>query len=199
MKRVVDSFSSVINILSELLFTAAFVTLTGGIAAAQDSPGNITLFADPAANSCSITDQAEGPFTVYVIHVNMSGFAWSDFRVTESSGFLATYVSETVETLNHVGDFRSGINVAYGSCVDGPLLLGTITYEGHGTSQPCSYLDVVPWRFPWVDTQDCNFQSFAAPPLGKLCVNPQPGLCEPWCSVATEQTTWGGVKALYRN
>ena len=166
-------------------------------AIAQDSPGNISVFADNNASSCALLDQNEEQFTVYVFHTNVSGMAFSDFRVTASGGFSATYLNETYAQPGHVGDFRNGISLAYGLCMNGPLLLGSISYQGHGTSASCSYLDVVAWRYPWPATEDCSFEDHPAPPLGKLYVNPSPQ-CQPFCTVATQPTTWGSVKALYR-
>ncbi|HEX6791743.1 MAG TPA: hypothetical protein VF247_10575 [Candidatus Krumholzibacteria bacterium] len=168
--------------------------------AAQYAPGNITAFADPTGTSCSITDQTPGPFNVYVFHTNFGGMYGVNFRVSESGGFHATYLSETLEAPGHYGDFRNGIDLVYGACRNGPVLLGTISYEGHGTSESCSYLDIVGWHYPWPETGDCIFMDYPAPPLGKLYVNPQPGLCQPWCGVvATAPATWGKVKALYRD
>jgi len=166
-----------------------------------DSPGNITVFADPAGSSCAIVDQVPGLFTLYVLHTNMDGMVSSDFRVIESSGFHATYVNETVPPI-HVGSLQAGISVGYGACVVGPLLLGTITYAGDGTSVPCSTIDVVgnpnsvESSYAW--TQSCLFDILAAPQMGSLYVNPQAGQCGPWCALATQPTTWGRVKALYR-
>ena len=168
------------------------------VRAQQPVPGNITVFADAAALSCSITDQAPGPITLFVFHTNFSEMVTADFRVSESDGFHATYLGETIEP-GHIGDFRGGILFVYGVCRDGPLLLGTISYQGHGTSESCSYVDVVGWNFPWPATSNCNFQDFATSPLGKMYVNPQPGACQTWCGVVpTTQATWGKIKALYR-
>jgi hypothetical protein len=182
--------------LSILIFLLAFVGIDATRAAAQ-APGNITVFGDQAASTCSVTDTAPQVLTLYVFHTNFSGMAISDFRLTASSGFLATYLSETYSQPGHFGDFRNGISFGYGVCANGPLLLGSISYQGHGTSEVCSYLDVVAWRFPWPATEDCIFEDYPAPPLGKLYVNPSPQ-CQPYCAVATEPTTWGSVKALYR-
>jgi hypothetical protein len=173
--------------------------LLGARPVSAQSPGNITVFADQTASSCSIADVAPGTLTVYVIHTNFSEKNSSDFRVSASSGFHAGYVGESYNPqLGHVGDFQNGISFGYGVCMAGPLLLGTISYQGFGTSESCSYLDVVAWRFPWPDTQDCIFEDYPAPPLGKLVVNPTPQ-CQPYCLVATEPMTWGSVKALYRD
>jgi len=181
-----------------LVLVQAIVSLTDmRIVAAQS--GNITAFADEAASSCSITDQTIEPFTIYVFHTNFSQMLDVYFRVYESPGFHAIYIGESVNGLVSVGDFRNGIGLLYGVCRDGPMLLGTISYQGNGTSEPCSYVDIVGWRASLPLTGDCNFAEYPAPSLGNLYVNPQPGACEPWCDVVTtEPTTWGKVKALYR-
>jgi hypothetical protein len=166
-------------------------------ARAQPSPGNLTVFADQSASSCSVNDTAPGVVTVYVLHTNFSEMLSSDFRVAVSSGFHGTYLNETHAQLGHVGDFRNGISFGYGGCASGPLLLGTMSYQLAGTSEPCSYFDIVAFRLPWPWTEDCSFNDWPAPPLGKLYVNPSPQ-CPPYCVVATEPTTWGSVKALYR-
>lgn len=161
-------------------------------------PGNITIFADPAASTCFVEDAGPGTITLFVLHTNFSEMLSSSFRVVESAGFHAIYVSETVSTSVHGGDFRSGIFLGYGECQNGSLLLGKLTYATLGTSEACAYLDVVAGEiYPWPEAQSCLFEAYPAPPLGKLYVNPD-GQCQVWCSVPTQASTWGKVKAMYR-
>src|SRR5687767_7074938 len=190
--------STRLRIAALLALTAASVSGASEVAA-QSLSGNITVFADPAASSCVLLDETSNQFTVYIIHTDSHEKVYLDFRVVESAGFLATYISESILPLGHFGDFRSGISLSYGFCQAGSIVLGTMVYQGHSTSAPCSYLDIVAHRFWWPATEDCNFIDYESPPLGKLYVNPQPGGCEPWCLVATRQSTWGSVKSLYRN
>ncbi len=101
--------------------------------------GNITVFADAGGTACSLFDSSS-PFTVYVVHSNISEpVNGSRFRIVESASFGATFVSETVLFSPFVGSLRSGIDVLYGGCVTGSVVVGSISYQGHGTSQPCSY------------------------------------------------------------
>jgi hypothetical protein len=182
-----------------LALAAACVSGASEVAAQYPPSGNITVFADAAGSSCVLLDETSSQFTVYIIHTDSDEKLSSDFRVLESAGFLATYISESILPLGHFGDFRSGISLGYGLCQAGSIMLGSIVYQGQGASAPCSYLDIVAHRFPWPATQACVFSDHESPPLGKLYVNPQPGGCEPWCLVATRQSTWGSVKSLYRN
>jgi hypothetical protein len=178
-----------------LLFS---VCLTRADLSFAQPPGNITVFADPAASSCFASDNAAGSLILYIFHTNFSGMLTSNFRIAESSGFHAIYASETIAVPAHVGDFRSGVLLGYGECQGGSLLLGTLTYTTLGTSVPCSYLDVVAAPpYPWPATESCSFEDYPALPLGKLYVNPG-AACQMWCTVATEQSTWGKIKAMYR-
>jgi len=168
--------------------------------------GNITVYADPEASECAVTDDAVGPITVYVFHTNIAVPIYSSkFRVVESAGFSATFVSQNVLFAGYVGSFRDGIDMPYGGCFTGSLLLGTIVYEGHGTSAGCSYIDVAanpnpPGIFPFPAAASCHFDWYEAWPIGKLYVNPVEGECEAKCGsvVAVQGSTWGHVKALYR-
>ena len=139
------------------------------------------------------------------VRTNMTNINSSKFKVVENGGFQATYLSENVLVSSHFGSFRLGIDIAYGSCNTGSLLLGSISYDGHGTSQACSYIDVVanpnpPGFFPFPAEQTCAFEWYEAQPIGKLYVNPVEGLCNATCGgpVAIEPSTWGRVKMLYR-
>lgn len=161
--------------------------------------GNITVYADDIANSCAVSDTSPGSLTLYVIHNNFSGMLSSDFRIVESSQFQASYLGETINTPVHTGTFRAGVFLGYGECREGSLLLGTISYQKHGTSAACSYVTVVAgFIYPWPETQSCFFQELSAPPLGPLYVNVD-SACPAWCVVAVEATTWGKVKAMYRD
>lgn len=74
----------------------------------------------------------------------------------------------------------------------------TVTYQLAGTSAPCSYLEIIAHpdsTTPLVSRCDLNL---VEPRVHTLWVNyDHLNGCPP--PVATEQTTWGRVKALYRD
>jgi len=168
---------------------------------AQTVPSTITLFSDPNGYSCTLIDNQEIPLNVYVINESR-GLVDSRFRIASSEGFNADYLSEVVHMPFHIGDLRAGIDIGYGYCATGTLLLATITYMGHGSSSPCAYLEVLPHPvsyFGTIEVMDCAFDTLRGSTLGPLLVNPSSGQCAPWCSpVGVQSTTWGAVKALYR-
>ncbi len=80
------------------------------------------------------------------------------------------------------------------------LYTGYVTVYADASGASCSLLDDVPRTFVQfgILVHDCNFDVYLARTRGPLYVNPDGG-CPPWCVVPTRQTTWGGVKALYRD
>jgi hypothetical protein len=168
---------------------------------AQSSPATITAFADPLGASCTLLDDGEKMFEVYIIQSPAGGLVGSRFRIAGSPGIGAEYVSATVHLPFFMGDVQTGIDIAYGYCASGSLLLVTVTYLGHGTSQTCSYFEVLPHAQSYtggIDVMDCQFDTWRASTLGPLLVNTVEGQCVPWCTVATRPTTWGALKALFR-
>jgi hypothetical protein len=172
------------------------------LASAHAQSGNITVGADASGSSCSIADVTPATFTVFVLHTNFNGATADFLSVTESAGFTATFVAENIPYY-HAGTFRDGVTVVYGECViSGPLLIGTITYQGYGTSAACTKLDTAAnpqIGFPTSDpvSENCSFSDYQAPSLGPLYINAS-SECPPPCVVRTQPTTWGSVKALYR-
>jgi hypothetical protein len=182
----------------------AFLASSPSNPLAQFSPGTITAFADATGSSCTLLDDSEKLFDIYIVIAVAPkfGLAGSRFRIVTSAGFSATYVGEVVN-YPHSGDVQGGVTIAHGTCLPGTFLLATVTYLGHGTSAPCSSIDVIghpdSYYAPSIDVMDCHFAWLAASTLGSLLVNPVESQCAPWCStVATERRTWGGIKALYR-
>lgn len=171
------------------------------IADAQPAGGNISVFADAAGSSCSLVDVVNAPINVYIVHTNLppSGLTGSRFKMVESPGFQATYVAETIALPNYFGSLMTGIAFVY-TCTTQTMLLATVTFNGHGTSTTCSYLDIAgdPAFSDVPIAQNCAFDLYPAPSVGKLLVNPDPILCQPPCAVPTRPSTWGQVKGLYR-
>jgi hypothetical protein len=189
-----------------VIFTVvALVLLQPTLSIAQDeNTGSVTLFADESGATCTLQDSTPGPLTAYVIHSIPEG--WGNvscrFSVVVSPGFSGSYVAEMIHAPWWEGTLRDGIEVAYNQCAIGSYLVATITFQGMGTSEPCSYLEIVPHPENWlgaIEVMSCSFETRPAPTLGRLWVNPDGEACSPWCAtVPTHETTWGGVKALYR-
>jgi hypothetical protein len=118
------------------------------------------------------------------------------FRVAASPGFTGVWLSDATPYYK-VGSSPTDLEVGFNKCLIGTNLVATITYQVFGTST-CSDLSIAaPAGFiaPFFD--DCGFEEIPLFNNGPLHVNCSGSFnCSP---VATEPTTWGRVKSLYRN
>jgi hypothetical protein len=188
--------------LAVAVLTWAMTLLTTQLLA-QTPAATVTAYADESGSSCSLTDDSEKVFHVYVITRIQTGVGAVRFRVVTSPGFSATYMGEVIPFQYYSGDTQAGLLVNYGDCFPpGKVLTATISYAGHGTSAPCSYLTLSahPQSYfpPNIEAMDCAFDWWPVPTNGPLYVNPVQGQCPLWCAVGTSSSTWGHVKALYR-
>ncbi len=159
---------------------------------------------------CSEID-TPGLRPIYVIHQS-AGTSGSRFRILAGPGLTMTYVSETHHFTQTVGDVQSGITVCYdGGCLAGERLVATIDYMCYGTTS--SYGELMIVAHPGaktVEVMDCASNP-ASPQVRNfgLLETSTCGECPPvhsiagtplafGCTLPTEPTTWGKVKAFYR-
>lgn len=186
--------------MNRAFIMAGLLVLLAATAVPADT---VSVYSDPSGSSCSIADVTPALFTVFVIHDPVYFSVGANLRVVESDGFRATFVEET-NPFYHDGTFSDGVNVFYGECFSSPFVVGTITYQGHGTSDSCSLLDTtgnpnwVGGYTPYPISSDCTFDWYPAPSVSPLLVNPSLQ-CPAPCVVRSESATWGKVKALYRD
>ncbi len=163
--------------------------------------GGIALFADPTYIDCSFIDAGAALVIIYAVHVGTPGAAGCQWMVAEGGGFNCTYISEIgCGGFNPIGDTRSGIACAYGSCLPSDILVATINYFCTGTSPACTWLEVVPdddAPTGTIEIIDCSMQKLVGYG-GRLYVNPD-GSCDCWGRPwKVHQSSWGGVKVLYQ-
>lgn len=184
-----------------LLAVAALVLCVGTEAARAD---DISIFADVAATSCSVTTTPNTLLNVYVVHwFNSQGATASQFMITNAKTttgltWLSTGLYDTTNYIS-IGDIATGISVAYGGCIMDPSFpILILTYFVTGTVPTCSMMQVVAdpvVQQGTVITTNCNFAELSGNG-GNFAFNPdQTCLC---AADATEQSTWGKVKSLYR-
>jgi hypothetical protein len=175
-------------------------------ASGQDSynTGLLHLYSEYNGSTCFAVDRSPGTLTVYVYHdaIGPDGAAGSYFRIVTGGGFTGEYLSESYGSHATLGSMRDGIHVIYdGACLDGPVWVAQISYTTYGTSPSCSYVAIVAHpdaASGMIEVDDCNY-ALHATPVSELRLMINWGWsCQPWCIVATEETTWGKVKALYR-
>ncbi len=158
---------------------------------------DLGLYADQTGLNCQVTDTVAGIKRVYVVHTNSNGATGSEFLVDTSTSTMSLIVASVPAGMLSIGNSDTGISIAYQECKLGTFLVLTLTFDNFGTTAPCSRLRLLedPTAFPPQRIYaDCGSLPHAFPG-GQAIVNVD-GTCP--CNVATEQTTWGTIKALYR-
>jgi hypothetical protein len=166
----------------------------------------ITVYGTIYGDGCTVWEpQGGGVLTVYVVFGLSGCVEEATFRLESGGGFAGVYLGETYPAGGAlVGNTHDGIWWVSSGLV-APAVMAAVQYATDGTSPPCSWLEVVGWPEDEIVMRDCSGEAFAAQTFGKLTLNIEPWdehTCAPqtWClPVATDQTTWGRVKAMYTN
>jgi hypothetical protein len=97
-----------------------------------------------------------------------------------------------------IGLSIDGVSVAYGSCFVGPIALGSINFFGAAVPG-CSMISIVAdpnspsGEIEGVDCQVVPEKTFPTGGAGRVNSDQT---CD--CNVPVQDTTWGGIKALYK-
>ena len=171
-----------------VLRVVALAILLSLPAVAAHAYGDLVIYSDDALTDTTLNDNAPRIVKLHVVHKNHIGSVGVRFAVTASPGFTGVWLADESPYVE-IGNSPTDISIGYGTCAPAGLKILTMTYELFGTSGPCSSLKVVPAAgFLSAICLEC-FYEYPCCKLGTLHVN---------CAVATEPTTWGKVKALYR-
>lgn len=172
--------------MKKVLLLMVAVLMISSVAMAVE---HIGVYTDGTGSNCNLGNIA-GQFnpTATVVQTSSTGATGSRFKVTfppgtSFFGFNTPYVP--------VGALNSDLSLGYGTCITGTIVLGTINAiygAGTGTLEKADLQ-------PKIIYTDCNFGEYEATG-GYFYVSTNPGPCED--IVATEPSTWGQVKSLYR-
>jgi hypothetical protein len=155
--------------------------------------GSIGIFADPAATNCNLAAPVGGAAFYYIVHVYTPGATGSEYAAPKPACLSATWLADTNAFPVTVGNSQTGVSVGYGTCRVGPILVQTMTYLTTGATN-CCYYPVVPHPVNGgPNVVDCAEHLLIAT-AGTAIINSQPTCL---CDVPVQDTTWGGVKALY--
>jgi hypothetical protein len=184
--------------MKRLLIIALGLTLCASVAFGQH--GAIGLYADPGYTSCFVSDVGPALVPIYVVHVLcVPGATGSQWKLQTGGGWNCIYTGEIVHTPVSIGAAQGGISLGYGGCLPCPNLLVTVNWFCQGISPACAYLEIVPdvlgTTSGTIEMVDCDFILRTGGVGSKLYANPD-GSCDP-CGIATRETNWGKVKALY--
>ena len=190
--------------MKRAILTVAVLALAATPAVAQY--GSVGIYSDATGCDCNVYDQVPGIVNVWIVHRDITqGVTGVSFAIADGGGMTLAYVGESKVggPIEITGNLVDGYWVGYSSCIAGGLTIMQIQFFGTATSAPCSWLEIAPapgYAGSGIEAADCDALSVAAsglrtpvnPDAGCVCVNPG---CLP---VPVDESTWGGIKALYR-
>jgi len=173
-----------------VLIVLAFM-LFASVAFAQN--GSIMIFSDLEGSNCNWADGGPAVQPVYVWHMYSPGATASEWQLNGPASW--SHLGDNSEFALTIGTSISGVSVSYGACLSANFLLMTVNFFGSGIEAPCTLFGIVaaPGK-PGIQVIDCS-DGRAFPPGGAGIVNSD-GTCD--CDVPVDETTWGGIKALYQ-
>ncbi len=158
--------------------------------------GRISIYSDTALTECTLSDASPRVANIYIAETSLYGATGLRFRIAESPGFTGVWLSEA-SPYHPIGTSRTDLSMGFGACLLGRFAVLTMTYQFYGTST-CSDLSIVAavgQREPICTS--CSFGEWPCEGYDALHVNCSGSFnCNP---VLVESSTWGGVKALYRD
>lgn len=182
-----------------LLIVTVIVLLAATTSQAQ-APGKIGVYADAAGTSINVVDVGQD-LEVYLLHVMTDGATASEFKLDVSATGWVHLGDEWAFELV-IGNSQEGVSIAYQECLSGSIYLGKARFTG-ASAPACTEINIVPDPLALageVLAVDCAApmdRALTFPAAGRAFVN---GNADGTCNVAlpVEETTWGGIKSLYR-
>lgn len=191
--------------MKKLMAALLLLVAMSSVAAAQGDPF-IGIYADDAGVSCQANVTQYVSTTVYVmayLPADIPGMTACEFRIDNLPTAAMSINTFAWNTTLVIGTPDYGIALAFAPALPGPLcLLGTISFFP---------LQAFPadWRMTIMPSNDSgnlvivdldyNEVPCSADPYFFTfnCTGSLPGQCDFTIGVATEDATWGSIKALY--
>ena len=186
------------------------------VAGSAHAEGRIGLYRDVDMASCAFADESASILSVHVVQTGASAGA-SEFMLQPREGASLIYLAESIPTTlaGAMGRADVGVAVAYGGCVEPPIHVLTVLYQGFGLSGTCGEIAIL--NSPESQHQLVDHVAYAT----NICANGGSGIS--WAEAGhavvnpdddcqcgsdprdddiptpVETATWGKVKALYVN
>ncbi len=163
---------------------------------------HVSIYADQLGGSCGLTNLQPPPANnpLYIIHkFNGNGTSASQFKVNDLSGLFAASQTTTFLVL---GTWNTDLSVSYGGCVVGDINVMTLNFLWFGTpisgcNNTLTVVAAPTSPIPGeVATVECDFATLTPATGGRANVGSTANEC--CIDIATEENTWGGIKALYQ-
>lgn len=173
------------------------ILLFCALRAAEAGVPKIDIYADVDQTSCELNDNVQPPVVfVYYFLSGATGATAVRFSAPKPACWLgATFAGDSNPYVNF-GTSQGDWSIGIAPCRSGTVYLGKTAYLVSGQGTPCCQLSAVrsPYAFEYAD---CSFVTHPVATGQKLTINPDAS-CHCQQPLATEATTWGRVKSLYR-
>jgi hypothetical protein len=171
--------------MKKVLLLMLAVLMVSSVAMAD----HIGIYTDDTGSSCILNSTPFQSQTA-VIHKFSAGTTGSRFKIATSSPGMVFAFNTTYST---IGTYDSDISVGYGAtCLTGSIVVGHLLIAGGAGPAGSMSVLTAPGQLGILYLQ-CNFAEKIA--TGGTAYVLSSGPCN---EVATENSTWGQVKALYR-
>jgi hypothetical protein len=180
-------------------FTIGLVAILWGVGVKAGGGGSFGLYVDVQGTNCNIVDTEPGLLSIALVHTTPDGATASRFAAPIPACMTgAVWISDTA-AYEVIGNSQTGVVVPYGSCQTGRAHILTINMIVEGTSETCCYYPVLPdpnVGSGRIEVLDCSETIVFG--IGEFSVVNGDISCPCGGPVPVEETTWGSVKALYR-
>jgi hypothetical protein len=181
------------------------VTLLCGAAWAQ-GVRSLAFYGDEFRTRCDVVNTEQGLVDIHMFLTGSQNTAntVTFYAPTPDCWAGAAWIGDTINGaylfLGSTHNASYGITITFVGCRDLPVYLGKMSFLASG-SEPCCHYDVLPGQATLVNQLriiDCDGNPVEIP-YTSVTINPDEGCpCDGLLPVATEESTWGRVKSLYR-
>jgi hypothetical protein len=169
--------------------------------AATAQAARVDLYTDANRSGCEVSDQGAALHIIYLVLAGNTSSTGVRFSAPKPDCWLgSTWAGDTIVQGGQIGNSQSDWSVGFGECKTLPFLFARVSYFATGGGLSCCQMlaknsTPSPGTFVWTD---CGFGEYPLQPDGqKVVINPNSS-CRCQNPLATEPTTWGRVKSLYR-
>ena len=175
--------------------------------AVSSTAGSLVLAADAAGSQCAVADDEPGTVKIHMLVREATGVTAVQFAApTPGCWSGATWLGDNIAFPVAIGDthltWEYGLAIGFGECLESTVYIGYMLFNTTGASSPCCEYPIIKAtndlhpEIPGPIMVDCEVTHVEAL-TGIAVVNVGSG-CNCAQTVANHETTWGGVKEMFR-
>ncbi len=187
--------------MKRLVLISVVLLFAGSVAFAQG--GALGIYSDQVGSSCYLSGQLFVPVTYWVVHQLTPGATAVAFSAPQPACMMgAIFLGDIMMQPVQIGNSQIGVAVGYAGCFTSPITVLGIQYLPVAPIPPCCPYPVLPDPMApsgTIEVTDCGFNLITGVPGGTSMVEGNPNDCICDGVIGVEESTWGSIKALYRD